>query len=285
MKSLAAFFRMIKFEHTLFALPFAFASMFIASNGLPTLHFTIWVVVAMVGARSFAMGINRLVDADIDAINPRTSNRDIPQGKITKKTTLGYIIVSLIVFFFAAFMLNTLSLMLAPIPIIVFLLYSYTKRFTNMCHLVLGLALGLAPIGAWIGVTGEINSVVPFILCLAIIVWVAGFDILYAIQDIDFDREQGLHSIPATFGIGGSLFIARSLHVIAFSLFLALKFYAGLGNIYLAGVLITGAFMFYEHSLVSKNDLSKLGLAFFNINAYISVVLCLFTLADVLLYR
>ncbi len=283
MKSLMTFFRLVKFEHTIFALPFAFASMFIASNGLPSLHFTIWVVVAMIGARSFAMALNRLADADIDAENPRTAMRDIPAGKVSRQTVRVYIAISAVVFFFAAYQLNTLSLLLSPVPILVFILYSYSKRFTNLCHIVLGIALGLAPIGAWIGVTGEINSAVPFILCFAIMFWVAGFDIMYAIQDIDFDREKGLYSIPSLLGVNGTLILARMFHMLAFGLFLTVKFYGGLGNIYLVGVILTGLFMVYEHSLVSKDDLSKLNLAFFNINAYISVVLCLFTLVDILI--
>ncbi|MDE7169797.1 MAG: putative 4-hydroxybenzoate polyprenyltransferase, partial [Mucispirillum sp.] len=272
MNSLKSFFKMIKLEHSIFALPFAFAGMFLAANGIPSLRTVILVTIAMVGARSAAMGMNRFADAEIDARNPRTASREIPAGNISKKKTLIYIAASLAVYFIATFKMNKLTAILSPVPILVFILYSYTKRFTNMCHLVLGLALGLAPIGAWIAVTGTIN-LPPFILCFAILAWVAGFDILYAIQDIDFDRSEGLYSIPAYLGAGGALITARILHIIAFILFASLMAVSNLGYAYLAGVLISGALMAYEHSLISKNDLSKLNMAFFNMNAYISITI------------
>ena len=285
MKSLIEFFKMIKLEHSLFALPFAFTGMFLAANGFPSGRVILWVVVAMVGARSAAMGLNRLIDADIDAKNPRTSSRSIPAGNISKSSTLLYILISFSVYFLAAYMLNPLTLMLSPIPVLVFLLYSYTKRFTNMCHIVLGLALGLAPVGTWVAVTGTLNTAAPFILCFAVLAWTAGFDILYAIQDMEFDRQEGLHSIPAFLGISGSLIVARVLHIISFILLVMLKFYGDLGLIYMAGVLVSGAFMVYEHSLVSKNDLSKLNMAFFNINAYISITIFVFTFIDILVIK
>ncbi len=281
MKSLIEFFKMIKLEHSLFALPFAFTGMFIAAKGIPSLHIIIWVTIAMISARSAAMGLNRLIDAEIDKENPRTSDRSIPKGLITKKKTLIYIIISLLIYFISTYMLNKLTFILSPIPVLIFILYSYTKRFTNLCHIVLGIALGLAPIGAWIATTGNIE-ISAVILGLSVLLWVAGFDILYAIQDIDFDRKQGLYSIPSVMGIYGALIIARILHTLSFLLFITLKFTASLGSIYLAGILISGAFMVYEHSLVSKNDLSKLNLAFFNINAYISIIILIFTLADIL---
>lgn len=281
MKSLIEFFKMIKLEHSLFALPFAFTGMFIAAKGIPSLHIIIWVTIAMISARSAAMGLNRLIDAEIDKENPRTSDRSIPKGLITKKKTSIYIIISLLIYFISTYMLNKLTFILSPIPVLIFILYSYTKRFTNLCHIVLGIALGLAPIGAWIATTGNIE-ISAVILGLSVLLWVAGFDILYAIQDIDFDRKQGLYSIPSVMGIYGALIIARILHTLSFLLFITLKFTASLGSIYLAGILISGAFMVYEHSLVSKNDLSKLNLAFFNINAYISIIILIFTLADIL---
>lgn len=281
MKSLIEFFKMIKLEHSLFALPFAFTGMIIGAKGIPEINIILWVIVAMVGARSAAMGLNRLIDANIDGKNPRTENRSIPKGLISKKQTFLYIILSLIIYFIATYMINSLAFMLSPIPVLVFILYSYTKRFTNMCHIVLGVALGLAPIGAWVAATGEL-PLPAFILGIGVLFWVAGFDILYAIQDIDFDRSQGLYSIPALMGISGALITARVLHIIAFILFFILKFMVGLGTIYLAGILISGAFLAYEHSLVSKNDLSKLNVAFFNINAYISIIIFVFTLIDLL---
>lgn len=284
MKSFAVFFRMIKFEHSLFALPFAFTSMFIAANGFPPLTVILWVVVAMVGARSAAMGINRLVDAEIDARNPRTVSRDLPAGNITKGKTLAFIIGSLVIYFAAAFMLNRLAFILSPIPVAVFVLYSYSKRFTNFCHIILGIALGLAPICAWIAVTGSV-SLAPFILGAGVIFWVAGFDILYAIQDMEVDRKEGLFSIPSILGVNGSLIMARTLHGVAFLLFILLKPAADLGYIYLAGILLSGAFMVYENTLVSKDDLSKLNMAFFNINAYISITIFIFTMIDRLVLK
>lgn len=280
MKSFFTFLKMIKLEHSLFALPFAFVGMFLAANGMPSWNVILWVVVAMVGARSAAMGLNRYADAEIDARNPRTASREIPAGNISKKSTIFYIILSLAVYFIAAVMLNRLTAILSPIPILIFILYAYAKRFTNFCHIILGIALGLAPVCAWIAVTGTIN-LPPFILGGAIILWVAGFDILYAIQDIEYDRKEGLHSIPAVFGVSGSLIIARLLHFAAFFLFILLMAFTNLGYIYLAGVLISGALMAYEHSLVSKDDLSKLNMAFFNMNAYISITIMIFSIIDI----
>lgn len=280
MKSFFTFLKMIKLEHSLFALPFAFVGMFLAANGMPSWNVILWVVVAMVGARSAAMGLNRYADAEIDARNPRTASREIPAGNISKTATIFYIILSLAVYFLAAVMLNRLTAILSPIPILIFILYAYAKRFTNFCHIILGIALGLAPVCAWIAVTGTVN-LPPFILGGAIILWVAGFDILYAIQDIEYDRKEGLHSIPAVFGVSGSLIIARLLHFAAFFLFILLMAFTNLGYIYLAGVLISGALMAYEHSLVSKDDLSKLNMAFFNMNAYISITIMIFSIIDI----
>ena len=280
MKRFFTFLKMIKLEHSLFALPFAFVGMFLAANGMPSWNVILWVVVAMVGARSAAMGLNRYADAEIDARNPRTASREIPAGNISKKSTIFYIILSLAVYFLAAVMLNRLTAILSPIPILIFILYAYAKRFTNFCHIILGIALGLAPVCAWIAVTGTVN-LPPFILGGAIILWVAGFDILYAIQDIEYDRKEGLHSIPAVFGVSGSLIIARLLHFAAFFLFILLMAFTNLGYIYLAGVLISGALMAYEHSLVSKDDLSKLNMAFFNMNAYISITIMIFSIIDI----
>ena len=191
MSNFRAFIKMIKLEHSLFALPFAFVGMFLAAKGLPTWWTILWVVVAMIGARSAAMGMNRYADAEIDARNPRTASREIPAGNITKKSTIFYICLSLLIYFVAAFMLNKLTAILSPIPILIFVLYAYAKRFTNFCHVILGIALGLAPVCAWIAVTGTID-LPPFILGLAIIAWVAGFDILYAIQDIEYDIKDGV---------------------------------------------------------------------------------------------
>ncbi len=280
MKNFFTFIKMIKLEHSLFALPFAFVSMFLATKGLPSPNIILWIVVAMVGARSVAMGLNRYIDAEIDKENPRTASRQIPKGEISKKSTLFYIILSLIIYFIAACMLNKLTVILSPIPILIFILYAYAKRFTNLCHIILGVALGIVPICVWIAATGNI-SIIPFILGVAIIFWVAGFDILYAIQDIEYDKKVGLYSIPSFFGIKGALIIAKILHFIAFILFILLTFFADLGYIYLIGIFISGALMIYEHSLVSENNLEKLNMAFFNMNAYISIIIMIFTIIDV----
>ncbi len=281
MRDLITYFKMIKFEHSVFALPFALMAMVLAANGLPDGNTILWIVVAMVSARTAAMGINRYVDRDIDAANPRTKNRDLPKGNISPNSTLAYTIAFIVIYFFAAYMLNRLTLMLSPIPIILFVLYSYSKRYTAFCHLLLGISLGLAPIGAWVAVTGSI-SIVPIIISLAVIFWVAGFDMLYAIQDIDFDRENNLFSIPALIGVRVTLILSKVSHIITLIFLVSLFFNSRLGYIYISGLIIISAFMAYEHSLLSKEDLSKLNIAFFNINAYISVTLGLFTITDIL---
>lgn len=281
MKDIITYFKMIKFEHSVFALPFALTSMVLAANGLPDSNTILWIVIAMVSARTAAMGINRYVDKDIDAANPRTKHRDLPRGNISANKTLAYTVTFVIIYFFSAYMLNTLTLMLSPIPIILFVLYSYSKRYTAFCHLLLGIALGLAPIGAWIAVTGTI-SIVPIIISLAVIFWVAGFDMLYAIQDMDFDRENNLFSMPALIGVRVTLILSKVSHIITLIFLISLFFNSSLGYIYIAGLIIISTFMAYEHSLLSKEDLSKLNIAFFNINAYISVTLGLFTIADIL---
>ncbi len=281
MKDFITYFKMIKFEHSVFALPFALMAMVLAANGLPNSHTILWIVIAMVSARTVAMGTNRYVDRFIDAANPRTKNRDLPKGNISANKTLAYTITFTVIYFFSAYMLNRLTLILSPIPIILFVLYSYSKRYTAFCHLLLGISLGLAPIGAWIAVTGSI-TIVPVIIALAVIFWVAGFDMLYAIQDMDFDRENNLFSIPALIGVRVTLILSKISHIITLIFLVSLFFNSSLGYIYISGLIIISAFMAYEHSLLSKEDLSKLNIAFFNINAYISVTLGLFTIADIL---
>lgn len=274
---------MIKVEHTLFALPFAFTGMFLAARGIPSIWTIFWVVVAVLGARSGAMGFNRVADAKIDARNPRTAGRDIPAGRISMKEATLYTFISFAVYFFAAYMLNPLCLLLSPVPFIVFfILYSYTKRFTALCHIVLGVALGIAPIGAWVAVNGSLNFGIVM-LGLAVLFWVSGFDIVYACQDIDFDREEGLFSIPKYLGLRNSLYLARLFHIIAFLIFLYTWIYFDLGFIYLLGILLTGGFMVYQHSIIKPEDLSRLDMAFFNLNAYISVSICVFTFLDLMI--
>jgi len=280
MEKIKIFLRMIKFEHSIFALPFAFTGAIIAANGFPSIERIFWIVVAMVGARSGAMGLNRLIDADIDKENPRTANREIPAGKIGKKEAVLYIIISFLLYEIAAYKLNWLSFILSPIPIAIFFVYSYTKRFTALCHIILGMALGLAPIGAYVAILGRVD--LPIVLLgIGVLFWVAGFDVIYAIQDIDFDRDKGLFSIPRFLGVEGSLWVSRIFHIIAFILFLLVKFFQPMGVFYLIGVLGSGLFMIYEHYILKKSNLTKLSMAFFNINAYISIVVFVFTALDI----
>ena len=264
---------MIKIEHTLFALPFAFLGAVLAANGFPSLRQVLWIIVAMVGARSAAMAFNRIADRNIDARNPRTATRAIPAGLLSVGFVWAFTIASSALFLLAAAMLNRLTLLLAPLALACVLLYSLTKRFTQFSHLVLGACLSIAPTGAWIAVRGEIGSPVPLLLSLVVLLWTAGFDVLYACQDCDFDRSEGLKSIPARFGIARSLWIARALHAAAFLALVWLFITTQLGPIAFAGVIATGALLIYQHRLVSANDLSRLNAAFFTTNAFVSVIL------------
>jgi len=281
MEKVKTFFRMIKIEHSLFALPFAFTGALLAARGIPSFWEIFWIFVAMVNARTIAMGLNRVVDAEIDSKNPRTAGREIPAGKISKKKALLYIVLSLVVYEVATYQLNMLCFILSPIPLIVFIVYSYSKRFTSLCHIILGVALGLAPIGAWVAINGTVNLGIV-LLGIAVLLWVAGFDIIYALQDLDFDKNYGLFSIPAKLGIKNSVFISRLFHLAAFIIFVYLKIYFGLGIVYLAGVILCGLFMLYEHSLIKSDDLSRVNMAFFNMNAYISITIFVFVFLDFL---
>jgi len=275
------FLEMIKFSHTIFALPFAFTGALLAARGLPTPAQAGWIVCAMVGARSAAMGLNRVIDAEIDGKNPRTSGRAIPAGLLSRGAVLVFIALSVCLMLFAARMLNPLCLLLAPLALAFLLLYSYCKRFTALAHVVLGICLAGAPLGAWIAVRGEAEFP-AFLLGLAVLFWVAGFDILYALQDLDFDRASGLHSIPAALGVSGSLWTARFFHLAACGFLVALYFCLHLGPWYLAGLAAACGMLCYEHWLLRGGDLGKLDAAFFSMNGYISVTLCLATLLDTL---
>ena len=277
---MAAFFNklsttlsMIKFEHTLFALPFAFLGAIMAANGLPTWRQTLWITIAMVGARSAAMTFNRIVDRDIDARNPRTANRELPSGKLSTGFAWAFLYVSIGIFLLASYSLNWLTFALSPVALICVLGYSYAKRFTSMAHLMLGLALAIAPSAAWIAVTGSLADDVPILLSLFVLMWTAGFDVLYACQDYDYDRKAGLRSIPARFGIARSLWIARLFHFQAFVVMLVLWLVTGMSWISLAGVGLVSALFIYQHSLLKPNDLSKMNAAFFTTNAFVSVIL------------
>ncbi|MFL6227897.1 MAG: UbiA-like polyprenyltransferase [Pyrinomonadaceae bacterium] len=264
---------MIKIEHTLFALPFAFLGAALAARGLPTAWQLLWITLAMVGARSAAMAFNRIADREIDAANPRTRARAIPAGLLSVRFAWAFTITAAALFFAAAFMLNRLTLLLSPVALASVLLYSYTKRFTSLSHLVLGWCLAIAPTGAWIAVRGNLASPVPLLLSLVVLLWTAGFDVLYACQDFDFDRRAGLRSIPARVGIPRALWIARALHLCAFGALVWLYHASQLGWLALAGVAAPGALLVYQHSLVRADDLSRLNAAFFTTNAFVSVIL------------
>jgi 4-hydroxybenzoate polyprenyltransferase len=264
---------MIKIEHTLFALPFAFLGAVLAADGLPTIRQAFWITIAMIGARSTAMAFNRIADRDYDAQNPRTQTRAIPAGLLSVSFVWLFTFVSAALFLLATAMLNRLTLLLAPIALASVMLYSYSKRWTLLSHLFLGWCLSIAPTGAWIAVRGHLDSPVPLLLSLIVLLWTAGFDVLYACQDYEFDLQAGLHSIPKRFGIGRSLLIARLFHVGAFAAILALYWITQLGIFALVGVVVTAALLVYQHRLVRANDLSKLNAAFFTTNAFVSVIL------------
>jgi 4-hydroxybenzoate polyprenyltransferase len=275
---------MIKWEHSIFALPFALCGAMLAAGGLPSLHQLVWIIVAMVAARSAAMAFNRWADAAIDAANPRTSARALPAGHLTPGFVASFVVVSSAIFIFAASQLNRLSLMLSPGALAVLLLYSYTKRVTRWSHLVLGFALGIAPAAAWIAVRGSLDPRI-LLLTVAVTFWVGGFDVLYACQDFDFDRQSGLHSIPRYVGIRSALWIARGFHAAMVVLLIALLIVFGMGKLAAFGVLAVILLLLYEHSLVRADDLSRLNAAFFTMNGVISVLFFLFVAGDLLLRK
>jgi 4-hydroxybenzoate polyprenyltransferase len=275
---------MIKWEHSIFALPFALCGAMLAAGGFPTVHQLVWIIVAMVAARSAAMAFNRWADASIDAANPRTSTRALPAGHLSPAFVVTFVIISSLVFILAASQLNRLALLLSPVALAVLLLYSYTKRVTRWSHLVLGFALGIAPSAAWIAVRGSLDPRI-LLLTAAVTFWVGGFDVLYACQDFDFDREAGLHSVPRYFGIRAALWIARVFHLIMVGLLVTLLLAFGLGKLAAAGVLAVILLLAYEHSLVKPYDLSRLNAAFFTMNGVISVLFFIFVAADLLLRK
>ncbi|HEX9021251.1 MAG TPA: UbiA-like polyprenyltransferase [Nitrospirota bacterium] len=273
---------MIKFEHTIFALPFAFTGALLAARGVPPWRTALWIAVAMVGARSAAMGFNRWADRKFDAENPRTKSRALPLGLVSPAHVVLFTAASSLVLIFAAYMLNPLAFFLAPVALAIVFFYSYTKRFTYLAHAFLGLAISGSPLGAWIAVTGRLDPP-ALVLGAAVLFWLLGFDVLYALQDIDFDRKAGLHSIPQRFGVRRSLWIARASHAVTIAALFWLAALLSLGWYYLAGVLIALCLIVYEHALVKEDDLSKLDMAFFNMNGYISVTVFVFTLLDELM--
>ena len=275
---------MIKFSHTIFAFPFALMGVVLASlasGGPPGFFQIIWICLAMVGARTAAMGLNRLIDAKIDAENPRTAERHIPAGAVSIVEAVLFILVALGVFLGAAWMLNPLCFALAPVVIGLFVLYAYCKRFTHYAHIVLGICLGIAPIGAWIALRGDLSWPV-IALGLAVLFWVAGFDIFYALQDYEYDVKKGLHSVPSRLGKEKAINLVRIFHSVMVVLLLLVMIGSGLGWIYFIGVVVVALMLIYEHRLVKADDLSKLDAAFFNMNGYISVTIFVFTLIDAL---
>ena len=284
LKKLRTYLEMIRFSHTIFALPFACMGAILAANGIPPGEKVWWILVAMVGARSGAMGMNRIADRHLDAANPRTRDRALPQGRMSLAEAMAFVVGSFAVFLLAAWMLNPLCFALAPLAILIVSGYSYTKRFTSFSHLVLGLSLGLAPVGAWIAVTGRVGLPAA-VLGAAVLFWVAGFDILYAFMDIEFDRRTGLFSVPARLGMAKGLVVAGASHVLTVCCLALLIPLARLGVIYGIGLLLSGALLWYEHLLVHRHGLVKLDMAFFNVNGLLSLGVFLATLGDVLLAK
>jgi 4-hydroxybenzoate polyprenyltransferase len=284
LRNLRATLEMIKWEHSIFALPFALCGAMLAARGFPPVHQLAWIIVAMVAARSAAMAFNRWADAAIDAANPRTRTRALPTGNLSPAFVATFVVASSVIFIVAASQLNRLALLLSPVALAVLLLYSYTKRVTRWSHLVLGFALGIAPSAAWIAVRGSLDPRI-LLLTAAVTFWVGGFDVLYACQDYEFDCQAGLHSVPRYFGIPASLWIARVFHGIMITLLILLLISFEMGVWAIIGVLAVILLLVYEHSLVRSDDLSKLNAAFFTMNGVISVLFFVFVAADLLLRK
>lgn len=275
---------LVMFSHTIFSLPFAFISMLIAAEGMPKLRVFLWIGVAFLGARTGANALNRLIDKDIDAKNPRTANRHMPKGLVKSYEVIMLTIISFGLLSLAAFMLNPLCVMLLPAAILLFVLYSYTKRFTWACHIILGIISGGAPVGAWIAVTGKI-SWVSLVLGAANALWVSGFDIIYGSQDVDFDRKEGLFSIPAVFGIKNALIISSLFHFAAVILLVYIYFIANMSYIYLIGLVIIATLLYKEHKMVSPTNLTNVNIASYSINQIVSLVFLVFSALDIFLMR
>jgi 4-hydroxybenzoate polyprenyltransferase len=276
------FASLVKIEHTVFALPFAYIGALLAVNEVPSGHDLLWITVAMVGARSLAMGINRVVDAEIDAHNPRTATRELPAGLLSRTQVVVFCAVALAVYLLACFQLDPIVRWLWPIPLIGFVVYPYLKRFTWLSHLWLGVVDGLAPLGGWVAVTGQLPWE-AWALGAAVAVWIAGFDLFYSLFDREVDLAQGLQSVAARFGVEGVFWGARLLHALTLLLLVAVGLGLDVGVFYWLGVVVVGVLLAYEHSLVRPNDLRRLDAAFFTVNGVISVVFFLFVLADVTL--
>ena len=282
---IGTYLEMIKFQHSIFALPFAYLGAFLAQMRVPDFLTLLWITLAMVGARSFAMAMNRLIDREIDRRNPRTAERALPKGLLPIPGVIVFSLISLTVFLIAVYNLAPVCRYLWPFVVIPFVIYPYTKRFTYLSHFILGLCLGLAPVGAWIAVTNSVNNIEPFLLGAAVLCWVAGFDIFYAIQDMNFDQKYRLYSIPANFGIRTSLVLTKLLHFTAISFLVWTGIRLDLGIFYFIGVFIAGVLLAYENSIIKPNDLSKLNMAFFTMNGVISVLMFCFVAMEVIFRR
>ncbi len=281
MNKLAEVLRMIKVEHTVFALPFSLIGMVFAAKGIPDWKTLVLVVLCTLFARNAAMAFNRYLDADIDAKNPRTKERSIPAGRLSRFFVLMFVVVNSVLFIVSAYFLNPLAFKLSPVALFVVLFYSYTKRFTSFSHLVLGFADAIAPAGGWIAVKGNFDTPVLFI-AFSVLFWVAGFDILYSLQDIEFDRSAGLYSIPAKLGVRKALFVSRLFHLISVILLVVFAYVLNAGIWFWIGIALGSALLLYEHSLVKENDLSKIDQAFFTANGFFSVILLFFALINFL---
>jgi len=284
LRSIGTTLEMIKWEHSVLTLPFGLTGAVLAARGIPSLHTSLWIVVALVAARSAAMAFNRLADATIDAANPRTRARAIPAGKLSKSFVAWFVVIASAILVLAAYQLNPLAFYLSPVALAIVFLYSFTKRFTRWTHMVLGVAMGTAPAAAWIAVRGSLDPRI-LILSAAVVFWGAGFDILYSCQDYDFDREAGVYSVPKAFGIRAALVIARSFHVITVLLLAWMVEAFGLGRIAVVGVVFVALLLIYEHSLVKHDDLSRVNAAFFTMNGLVSMAFLFFIAADLLVAR
>jgi 4-hydroxybenzoate polyprenyltransferase len=273
---------MIKFEHTLFALPFAFIGALLARKGIPTAWQAGWIIAAMVGARSAAMAFNRIADFQYDKLNPRTSGRALPRGTLSVQFAVAFTITMSALFVFSAWQLNWLCFYLSLPTLAMLLLYSYTKRFTSLSHIVLGFAVGCAPLAAWLAIRGEF-AWSPILLSAAVMFWVAGFDLIYALQDVDFDRKTKLFSLPSKFGIASALRVSMLFHALTVLLLMGTATLANLGWIAYIGIAIVAGILYWEHRLVTPHDLSRVNVAFFNLNGYISILLLLTFAGDILI--
>ena len=276
LKKIGILLEMIKFKHTVFAMPFALMGAFLAGRGLPPLSIVFWVVIAMVGARTAAMTFNRIVDRRFDAENPRTAKRAIPAGEVTLFHSWLMVIGASLLFFFGCAMMNRMALFIAPFALSLTFVYSLTKRFTWLCHVVLGIALAFSPLGGWVAVAGSLTGY-PWVLSLGVLFWVAGFDCIYACMDAEVDRDAGLYSMPATFGRKKAFGLAVLFHVLAFLLFIVTGIEQGMNSVYFLGVALAGGALFYQHIIVNPRDLSRIQMSFFSMNGFIALTLFVVT--------